>query len=65
MIHVTVLLDPKTGNVQLNTSQEIAGNRVLIYGLLAIGHELVHRMGDPQKSPIVVPDLGIYKGLKT
>lgn len=49
------------GTASIAASPHLAGNRVAMYGLLQMGLELVHRMGDaPQpKSAIVVPDLRI------
>lgn len=42
----------------LSCSPELAGNRVAIYGLLQMGLELVHRMGDA-KPLIEIPKLGL------
>jgi hypothetical protein len=61
MLHVTVQMDEKTGNVSLNTSPQLAGSRIGIYGLLQMGMELCHRLGDPKKSEIVIPTLDIIK----
>ncbi len=59
-VHVTVVMDEK-GNAALQAAPQIAQNRMLIYGLLQMGLELVHRMGDPpvERSRIVIPDLQI------
>ena len=57
MIEVKVMMDD-TGVVSI--ASNVNENRVLLYGMLMAGVELVHRMGDPkQESRIVVPDLRI------
>lgn len=65
-VHVTITFELQTRQVGLESSPAITGNRVLLYGLLAMGQELVHRLGDEQlkQQKIVMPDLGIFKGLK-
>jgi hypothetical protein len=63
MINVTVQLDEETNNVKITASPAIAGNRIAIYGLLQMGIELVHRLGDDQLPPkppqILVPRLDV------
>lgn len=58
MIEIKITLN-QDGTATVTASPQLAGNRVAMYGLLHMGLELVHRMGDEQKprSNIVVPEL--------
>lgn len=60
MIELKIAL-AEDGTASIAASPQLAGNRIAMYGLLQMGLELVHRMGDEQKprSNIVVPELRI------
>lgn len=63
-VHVVVTLDTDSGNVLIEAHPAIGPNRVMLYGLLSMGMELVHRMADPKPktSDIIIPELRIDRG---
>jgi hypothetical protein len=56
-VAVTITLN-EDGTAAIAASPQLAGNRVAMYGLLQMGLELIHRMGDA-KPLIEVPKLGL------
>jgi hypothetical protein len=60
-VQVTITIDER-GNAALQATPTIVGNRIALYGILQMGLELVHRMGDQQPPPnnggrIVIPEI--------
>jgi len=54
-VAVTITLNPD-GTATIAASPELAGNRVAMYGLLHMGLELVHRLGD-ERPLIEIPKI--------
>lgn len=64
MPEITIRLDPATNQIGIHVSADLAQNRLGMYGLLQMGLEMIHRMGDPPTpangqgpSRIVLPTL--------
>lgn len=57
MIELKISLS-EDGTAAIAASPQLSGNRIAMYGLLQMGLELVHRMGDA-KPLIEIPKLGL------